>query len=470
MQKKRKMRILPDMNTQSKHVTDMTTGSPVKHLLHFAWPLLVGNVFQQLYNMVDSIIVGQFVGADALASVGTCGSTNFLFFSLSSGLSIGSGIIVSQYFGAKDEARVKATIANSVYVIGSVTALLGVAAFLLSPFILRLLQTPDDIIANAVIYMRTTSCGIIAIGSYNAISSILRALGDSKTPLYFLIVSSIVNVALDLFFVINLRLGVFGVALATIIAQAVSAVSCFCYAYRNVSFFRIKKEEMKPNVQIIKQTFTLGTPLALQYSIIAVSCMALQGMVNSFCKTVMSAFTITGRIEQIVQQGYNSLSSALTTYSGQNMGAKKVDRVKLGFKRGSQLALVFSLCLIPIAYLFGKPIVSLFVDDAEVINFAYKALRITSLTYFGLGMIYVPRAVLNGCGDAGFAMINGVTEVVCRIGYSQILTRIPLFGVWGIWATNAFTWTTTAVVCVIRYCRGKWMTISVVDGKSSGNK
>ncbi len=446
----------------NKNITDMTVGNPASHIIKFTLPLLLGNLFQQLYNMVDSIVVGNFVGANALASVGACGSMNFLFFSLSSGLAIGIGIIVAQFFGAGDERNVRSTIANSIYVLAGASILVSVMGILFCPAILRLLQTPDTIIGDSIIYMRTTCAGTIFVAAYNGVAAMLRALGDSKTPLYFLIVSSIINVVLDLAFVLGLDMGVMGVALATIIAQAVSAITCIIYAYKKIEYFRLTREQMQVNVQIILKSVNTGVPIALQNSMIAVSCMVLQGVVNTFGETIMASYTIIGRIEQIVQQPFSSLGAALTTYSGQNIGAGKTERVKKGFRQATIMVLIFSICLIPIAYLFGAQIVSIFVKDSEVIRIGAKALRINSLCYFGLGMIYVPRAVLNGCGDTGFAMINGFAEVVCRVLYSQVLTRIPVLGYWGIWITTGATWATTAVVCVIRYLQGKWRYKSVV--------
>ena len=448
------------MNT--RNMTDMTTGSPAKHILKFALPLLIGNLFQQLYNMVDSIVVGNFVGKNALAAVGACGSMNFLFFSLSSGLAIGIGIIVSQYFGAKDEKNVRSTIANSFYVLVIAALAASVIGILFASGLLKLLMTPDNIIGDSIIYMRTTCAGIAAIALYNGVAAILRAIGDSKTPLYFLILSSIVNVILDLMFVLAFQMGVFGVALATIISQAVSAVTCLLYAYHKVPYFRLSREELRPHKAIIVKSFRLGMPLALQSSMIAISCMVLQGAVNSYGDTVMAAFTITSRIEQIVQQPYGSLGTALTTYSGQNIGAAQVDRVKKGFRQTTLMVLIFTILLVPIAYLFGHQIVGVFVKEQEVVDIGYKALRITSLCYFGLGMIYVPRALLNGCADTGFSMINGITEVACRILYSQLFTRIPFLGYWSIWITTGATWVTTAVVCVARYFQGKWKEKSIV--------
>lgn len=441
----------------------MTTGSPAGHIIKFALPLLLGNLFQQLYNMVDSLVVGNFVGEDALAAVGTCGSMNFLFFSLSSGLAIGIGIIVAQFFGAGDEENVRKTIANSIYVLAGAAITVSIIGIVFCPNILRLLQTPEDIIGDSITYMRTTCAGIIFIAMYNGIASMLRALGDSKTPLYFLMISSVINVVLDLVFVLKLNWSVFGVALATIIAQAVSAITCIIYAYHKVPYFRLTRDQLRPQPQIIINSFKLGVPIALQNAMIAISCMVLQGVVNSFGSTIMASYTIIGRIEQIVQQPFSSLGTALTTYCGQNMGAGKTDRVKKGFRQATLMVLVFSICMIPIAYIFGEQIIGAFVNEPEVIAIGTQALRINSLCYFGLGMIYVPRAVLNGCGDTGFAMINGATEVACRVLYSQILTRIPFLGYWGIWLTTGATWATTAVVCVMRYVNGKWRKQSLVE-------
>lgn len=448
---------------RAKHVTDMTSGSPMRHILRFAMPLLLGNLFQQLYNMVDSIVVGNYVGKDALAAVGTCGSLNFLFFSLSSGLAIGIGIIVAQYFGAKDDKNVRSTIANSFYVLASAALTVSLLGFLFTPALLRLLSTPEHVLSDAVLYMRTTCVGIIGIAFYNGVAAILRALGDSRTPLYFLILSSIINVGLDLFFVLSMDMGVFGVALATIIAQAVSAITSLIYAYHKVPYFRLSKAELKPQPTIIVKSFRLGVPVALQNSMIAISCMVLQGFVNTFGETVMAAYTIINRIEQLVNQPYGSLGMALTTYAGQNMGAGNIERVKKGFRQSILVVLAFSLLLLPIAYFFGPQIVGIFVKEQEVIDIAYRALRITSLFYFGLGMIYVPRALLNGCGDAAFSMINGVTEVACRILFAVIFTSIPFLGYWGIWMTTGATWSITAVVCVLRYFQGKWKAKSITQ-------
>lgn len=440
----------------SSNAADMTKGSPVRLILTFSIPLIIGNIFQQFYNMVDSIVVGNFVGANALGAVGACGSLNWLFFSLSSGLGIGIGVIVSQFYGAKRFDQVSATIANSFYVLVSTALVVSILCFAITPAVLRLLNTPDDIINDSITYMRTTCIGIVAISLYNGVSSILRALGDSKTPLYFLILSSVCNVLLDLLFVIAFGWGVFGVAFATIISQALSAVVSLIYSFKKIPYFRLTKEQMKPNFSIIKTSYRLGVPIALQSSMIAVSCVVLQSVVNRFGSTVVSAFTITNRIEQLINQPYNSLGTALTTYAGQNIGAGDTKRVKLGFKKSIYIVAVFSAIMIPVMFLFGKNIAGLFVKETDVIELGASALRITSVCYFFLGMIYIPRGILNGCGDAAFSMINGLAEVVCRLLFSSVLTRIPKIGYWGIWITTGLTWLCVSIVCLLRYASGKW--------------
>lgn len=441
----------------------MTVGSPSKHILFFALPLLIGNIFQQLYNMVDSVIVGKYVGANALAAVGTCGSMNFFCFSLSGGLSIGIGIVVAQYFGAKNDKMVKLTIGSSFFILTVASVIVSVIGFFVAPFILHLLRCPDSIFGDAVLYFRTTVCGIIFVAYYNGVASILRALGDSKTPLYFLILSSIVNLVLDLVFVLRCGWGVFGVALATCISQAMAAVLSYIYSYVKIEYFRLTKAEIIPHKKIITSSLRIGIPVALQNCLISISMMVLQGVVNGFGETVMAAYSICMRVEQLVQQPYGSLGAAITNFSGQNLGAGNVQRVKQGFWHGTLIALIFSILMLPIFWIFGDSIIGLFVkDEASVIEIGSRALRITSLFYFMLGMIYVPRAVLNGCGDSNFSMINGIAEVTGRIGFAPILTKIPGIGFWGIWLTTGITWTLTAVVCVIRYKTGIWKKKAVV--------
>ncbi len=435
----------------SSLVRDMTKGNTTKLLLEFSIPMLIGNIFQQLYNLADSAIVGRFVGADALAAVGSTGSLSFLFFSFCIGVSNGSGIAASKYFGAKDEQRVKKVIVNSAYLMLIASLLMAMLGFALSAPILRLLDTPNNIITLSTQYLRIMCLGIPLIGMYNYASAMLRALGDSKTPLKFLLVSCAVNICLDLLFVYVFEMGVFGAAVATLIAQFLSGIGCLIFAYVKNDYFKVGRSDLDPDFKIIYECARMGSMLALQMSLIAVSCIALQRYVNGFGSMTVAAFTATGRIEQIVQQPYGSLGMAISTHAGQNLGAKDYARIKEGYRKGMLLMAVFSLIVLPLAQIFGEPIMHVFVKDPEIIAQGARALRITSCFYFALGTIYVCRGILNGIGDAGFALINGVVEVIGRIGFPLLLTMFPVIGVWGIWLSAGLTWLLSGVFALIRY-------------------
>ena len=330
------------------YIKDMTVGNPTGLLLTFMLPMLLGNVFQQFYNMVDSMIVGQVVGADALAAVGATGSLNFLFFSLCGGMSNGTGVVISQHFGAGEHDNVRKAIANAAYIMLVVGTIMGGLGVILSRPVLVFLNTPDNILNDAVLYMRIMCAGVLAVALYNCISAILRAVGDSKTPLYFLIMSSILNIFLDLLFVKTFGMGVAGAGIATIISQFLSGVGSLMFAFWKNPFFKIEKNLRKPDIDIIWQCTRMGVPLAFQTSLIAISCVALQSVVNTFGSVVVAAFTATSRIEQLVQQPYSSLGMAMSTYTGQNIGAEKIDRVRQGYRKALMIMAVFSLVMIPI--------------------------------------------------------------------------------------------------------------------------
>jgi len=436
---------------KNSRTLSMTSGNPTLLLVVFALPMLIGNIFQQAYNLADSVIVGRFVGASALAAVGSTGSVTFLFFSVCNGISSGSGIVTSQLFGAGDAVRVKRAIANAAYIMFSTSVVMGVAAYLAAPAMLRLMGTPDDILPDAVTYMRMSCIGVPLVGVYNYASSMLRALGDSRTPLHFLIFSCFLNIAMDLFLVCVFGMGVFGAALATIIAQLISGVGCLLYAMRHNPYFMLRREDWKPDLPIIRRAVKLGLPLAMQWSMIAVSTTALQTFVNSFGTAAVAAFTATSRIEQLVHQPYGSLGTGLATYAGQNYGAGRIDRVKDGLRHGMRMSAVFSLLILVVFQLFSRPIISIFVTDAQVIEIGAAALKLTSWFYIFLATIYMTRGILNGIGDALFAFINGVVEMICRIGLPMLLVLIPTLGMWGIWWTAGLSWLISALFCLLRY-------------------
>ncbi len=439
------------MKNNKSAVLNMTEGNPISLILMFSVPMLIGNLFQQVYNLVDSVIVGQFVGADALAAIGATGSVTFLFFALCNGIGSGGGIVTSQFFGKGDEVLVKSCIVNTGIVMLGFPFVVGAIAFLLSKPILVLLETPPEIMVDSVSYMRIMCVGIIFVSLYNFSASILRALGDSRTPLYFLVFSCIVNTILDIVFVCVLKLSVNGAGYATIISQLIAGISCLIYAIKKNEYFKMRKEDMKFNPEIAKKIIKLGVPLSLQFSLIAISCMALQRVVNTFGKVTVAAFTTTSRIENIIHQPYGTLGAALSTYTGQNYGAGKMDRVKQGYRKSLLLMFIFTLIMLPMMQLFGEPITRMFVGDQEVIEMGAKALRISSLFYIMLGVIYVVRGVLNGLGDSFFALLNGIVEVLGRFIVPIALTSLPFIGLWGIWWSVGIVWAISGLTAWMRY-------------------
>ena len=435
---------------------DMTEGSPFKLLLSFSIPLLIGSLFQQFYTMADSIIVGKFVGADALASIGACSSVIYLLFSLFLGLSAGIGIVISQYFGAGDGSTVRKGIACSVYILMAASILLTLIGLTLARPILTFLGTPEEIMQDAAVYFQITSGGIVAVAFYNGISSILRALGDSRTPLIFLALAALLNVGLDLLFVTVFHMGVAGAALATAIAQFSSACACLVFSLKTNPYFHIKKEEFRPDTGLIRRMMHIGLPLALQNAMIAFSCVMLQSVINSFGTMIMAVFTATNRIENLVNQIYIAANTALSNYTAQNLGAGNTDRVRAGTRCCIQITVGFSLLMVLVMYLCGHMFMGWFVTDRQVIETGAQALKLISLFFVFWGLLYVFRGILNGAGNAGFALVSGILEVVGRMGCAFLLTSIPFIGQWGIWLAEGLTWILVSAAGAICYFRGKW--------------
>lgn len=435
---------------------DMTKGSPFKLLLSFSIPLLIGSLFQQFYTMADSIIVGKFVGADALASIGACSSVIYLLFSLFLGLSAGIGIVISQYFGAGDGSTVRKGIACSVYILMAASILLTLIGLTLARPILTFLGTPEEIMRDAAVYFQITSGGIVAVAFYNGISSILRALGDSRTPLIFLALAALLNVGLDLLFVTVFHMGVAGAALATAIAQFSSACACLVFSLKTNPYFHIKKEEFRPDTGLIRRMMHIGLPLALQNAMIAFSCVMLQSVINSFGTMIMAVFTATNRIENLVNQIYIAANTALSNYTAQNLGAGNTDRVRAGTRCCIQITVGFSLLMVLVMYLCGHMFMGWFVTDRQVIETGAQALKLISLFFVFWGLLYVFRGILNGAGNAGFALVSGILEVVGRMGCAFLLTSIPFIGQWGIWLAEGLTWILVSAAGAICYFRGKW--------------
>lgn len=451
----------------SKSLTrDMTSGSPTKLLLKFTLPMLIGNLFQQFYNMVDSIVVGQFVGKDALAAIGATSSSVFLIFGLTFGLSAGISIVISHYFGAGDYENVRKSFATATYIIFIASIIMGVVGFFTTRPLLELLGTDVAIIDQSETYMKITFAGILGTATYNGISGVLRALGDSITPLIFLIIASILNVVLDLIFVIVFQWGIPGVAIATIISQVLSGVACTIYALKKVKILRMSVKEFRPDKEIANKCIRLGIPVALQNSFVSISMLALQSVINSFSVNIVAAYTAVNRIEQLVMQPSTSLGTAVSSFTGQNIGAGKNERVIKGIKSGVIIILIFSFIMTPLMYFGGENVMRLFArkEDIDVVRYGVEGIRITSLFYSFLGLIFITRNFLSGAGDIKIPMIMGLIEVISRVTLSRYLAGI--IGFHGIFWATALTWFVTGIVGSIRVLSGKWKNKSIISNQT----
>lgn len=452
------------VNDMQKSITrDMTNGSPAKLILKFSFPMLLGNLFQQLYNMVDSIVVGKFVGKDALAAVGATGSLGFLIIGLAFGLAAGVSIVISQYFGAKDYDNVRKGFATATYIIIGSALIMGIIGFFSCRTLLEILNTPESIIDQSELYLKITFAGILGVSCYNGMSAVLRALGDSVTPLIFLAVASILNVVLDLLFVVVFHWDVPGVAIATIISQFVSAIGCIVYAMARVKILRIPLHEFKPDKTIFKKCIRLGIPVALQNSFVSISMTALQWVINGYEEVVIAANTVVLRIEQLVLQPGMSVGAALAAYAGQNVGAGRIDRARSGYKWASIIIIIFSVIMLPVMYFGGGLLMDLFTkkEDVDVVIIGIKAIRITCFFYSAVGMIFVSRNFLSGTGDIRIPMVMGFVEVICRVFFAVVLPNF--IGFYGIWWSTALTWVFTAIVGIVREWTGIWKTKSIVQ-------
>ncbi len=436
---------------------NMTEGSPVRLLILFSIPMMIGNLFQQLYNLADSIIVGQMIGSHALAAIGATNSACFFFFAICNGIGSGGGVITAQCFGEGDTSQVKSCIANVGYIMTALPLVVGAAAFIFAHPLLVLLQTPADIFDSALSYFRIMCVGLLFVSIYNYVSSMLRALGDSRSPLYFLIFSCLLNIFLDILFVKYLDMGVDGAGIATVISQLVSGALCLVYAIRKNQFFQLRRNDFSYNGEIVVRSMRIGIPLSFQFSMIAISCMAMQCVVNAFGAVAIAAFTATSRIEQLVHLPYQTLSASLSTYTAQNYGAKKMHRLSKGYKSANSIMLGFTLFIFLVMQIFGRPISAMFVNDSDVIEMGVKALKITSLFYIFLGMIYLVRGILNGVGDAFFSLLNGFVEVIGRFTVPFFLTAIPAINVWGLWWASGIVWFFSGLTAWMRYrvCKKK---------------
>lgn len=395
---------------------DMTTGNPMKIILNFTLPIFLGNVFQQFYNMADAVIVGKFVGNKALAAVGSTGTIMFLIYGFVVGMTAGFTVPTAQKFGAGDMKGMRRTVAGAGVLSLVVGALLTMLFMLFMKPLLTLMNTPSDIFKDAYGYIMIISGGILAQMLYNLLSSILRAIGNSKIPLYFLIISTLLNILLDLLFIVGFHMGATGAAAATIIAQGVSGILCLIYIIAKIPVLHLNRNDFHAGKDVYGIQLKIGLPMALQYSITAIGSMMVQSSLNILGSTLVAAFTAAGKIEQVVTQAYVAMGTTMATYSAQNMGAGSVKRIREGFRANTIIGIIYSLVAAAFVMTVGKYMTYLFVsEDVDLImNSVDIYLKCIGLFFIPLTVVNIYRNGIQGLGYGLLPMMAGVAELIGR--------------------------------------------------------
>lgn len=437
----------------SGQVRDMTKGSPAKLILLFAVPLMLGNIFQQLYTMVDTIVVGQVAGVQALAALGAVEWIMWMVLGVSTGVTQGFSILISQHYGARKWDDLKKAVAHS-YLLTAVTAVsLLVISQIAARWILVLLNTPENIIGMSLTYLRIVFCGIPIVAAYNIFASVLRALGNSRTPLIAMIIASIINVILDLVLVAGLHWGVAGAAVATVTAQAFSAFYCFLVV-RKIDIVHISRNDFKHVPGLNRKLFALGAPILFQDVIISVGGLAVQFVINGYGFLFVAGFTATNKLYGVLEMAAISYGYAVVSYVGQNLGAGEISRIKKGVYASAFLAFLTSVFISAIMFLFEKTLLSMFIsgDPAQteqVLAIAWHYLSIMASCLCILYFLYVYRSALQGLGNTMIPMLSGVVEFFIRVGIVLILPRFV--GQNGIFYAEIAAWTGATVLLVISY-------------------
>lgn len=428
-------------------VKDLTQGKPMKLIVGFMLPLLFGMLFQQFYNMVDTIIVGRYLGIDALAGVGSTGSINFLVMGLVIGLCAGFAIPVAQTFGSKDFKELRRYVANTLWIAIVFAVVLTVVTCLLCSSILRWMNTPDNVFDEAYGYIFTIFLGIPATFLYNILSGFIRSLGDSKTPLIFLIVSSFLNIGLDIFLIVVMKMGVSGAGWATVISQLVSGILCLIFIVKKFDILHLHKEDLKPSGRHIAKLCGVGLPMGLQYSITAIGTILIQTAVNGLGSIYMASVTAGNKVGQFMSCPYEALGSTMATYGGQNVGAGEIKRVKRGLIDCSLIGIIYSLIAFGVAFFFGGELSMIFIDandpeiaaNAEIIKgFAKQYLVMNTAFYILLVFVNNVRFLIQGIGYSQLALFAGVFELVARGAAALLLA--PKWGYDAICFANPLAW------------------------------
>lgn len=439
-------------------ITDMTRGAPLKHILLFCVPLLIGNIFQQFYNIADIVIVGRTLGMDALAAVGAVAPLFFLIMFAVVGLDNGFAIITGQRFGAKDLDGVRRSVVVSVILSTAFTIIFTVICALLMRPILFMMNVPQEIFHNAYWYIQICVIGLVTVNFYNLLASIVRALGDSKTPLYFLIFASVLNIFLALLFILKFGWGVPGAAVALVLSQAVSGFMCFFYVKRKFPVLHLRKSDWKfektcrkKDWDFAKDHLRVGIPMALQFSVIGAGVLIIQSVCNTFGPNVIAAFTAALRIEQMATLPMISFGIALAAFVAQNFGAKEYGRIRYGVKRASLINICLSVFMAIIMHYWGGDIVRIFIgnESPEVVKIAHDYLWICSMFYCFLGQIFIFRNTLQGIGSALIPLMASCSELILR-AFAAIFLAVK-FGYFGIFYASPIAWISASLVVAAGY-------------------
>ncbi|AUN14152.1 MATE family efflux transporter [Paraclostridium sordellii] len=441
---------------------DLTVGKESKCIFNFALPMLIGSLFQQLYNTADSIIVGRFVGKSAMAAVSGANPIMFLLTSFLMGITLGFSILISQYYGSKNMEKVKSAIDTTYVFIFIASFFITFIGVFFSGKILEIMNTPSEIFDLSKGYLIIIFTGTLFSTGYNSICAILRGLGDSTNPLYFLIIATILNIILDIVFIIYFNMGVNGVALATIIAQAVAFIFSVLYLNRKHEVLKIKFRNLKYDLEIFKTGLKLGLPSAIQQTLFSIGNITLQSLVNSYGTSAMAAFGAGSKIETFISLPIMNLGSAVSTFVAQNIGANKVDRVKKGVKSSINMALSISLFVLIIFFLFKENLIKLFNTDPEVVSIGCRYLLTIGPFFFLIGTSFMLTSAIRGAGASMFAMISSMISLwIARIPASYLLSSF--YGVNGIWMGIPIGWCVGLIVTGIYYKNGYWKNKSVVN-------
>jgi putative MATE family efflux protein len=440
---------------------DLTTGKEGKLIFQFALPMLLGNVFQQLYNVVDSIIIGKVLGKEALAAVGANFPLIFALISFVVGIAIGSTVIIAQYFGAKQMDKVKRAI-DTLYIFMFAAAIfLTIVGIWGSEYIFKLISLPEEVIPLAIDYFNVYALGFVFFFGFQGTSSVLRGLGDSKTPLYFLVVATLMNIGLDLLFVLVLKWGIKGVAAATVIAQAGAFFSVIFYLNRYHTFLDFSPLKMRFDMEIFKKSLRIGLPSGFQQTFVSVGFLALYRIVNMFGTPTIAAYSIAMRIDMFAAMPAMNFSAAISTFVGQNIGANKFERIGKGLNATLLMTTVISVLVSLMALLFAEPLMYLFTNDAEVVEIGKQYLYIVSGFYVVFSVMFVFSGVLRGAGDTIIPMFITILALwVIRIPVSYFLSLE--IGSVGIWWGIPIAWAVGVIASFSYYKTGRWKKKAVV--------